>query len=459
MNKLGKKLFISISITIVFIFTISLLGTNYFLPKYMIYKTREKVQSVTEQLQVISIEELDDFIDEVEKEEHVTIVYTSIKSTEEAINESLRSQLIKKRVTLNRLWITEDEIMKVRDKGKTNKLYDQEKLKASFFANYTVKGDLLILTGISIAQSHEIIEMLNTFNAYIFGLSMLLVIIIVWILSKAITTPLKELSEVAEDISNLHFKRTDVKTNDEIGDLAQSINRMSATLHDVHQDLIDRNAHLKRFMGDITHELKTPIALVKAYAMGIQDGLDDGTYVDTIIKQTDQLSNLIEELLCFSKMERDRLQKEEFELVPLIQQVIGKYKIGLHSKGIMLKEQYPKHPVLITADAAKMEMVFNNLISNAMKYTNNNQIEVWIEDCGGEVRFTIQNGINEVSEEDIMKLWEPFFVLESSRSKEVSGTGLGLAIVKSILERHSFQYGVSKVENDIRFYVYMKKSL
>ncbi len=100
-----------------------------------------------------------------------------------------------------------------------------------------------------------------------------------------------------------------MKTNDEIGDLATSINIMSEKLHEAHEDLTDRNEHLKRFMGDVTHELKTPIALVKAYSMGIKDGLDDGTYIDTIIKQTDQISNLIEELLRFSKLERDVLQK------------------------------------------------------------------------------------------------------------------------------------------------------
>ena len=131
---------------------------------------------------------------------------------------------------------------------------------------------------------------------------------------KIITTPLKELSDVAQDISHLQFKRTKVKTNDEIGELANSINIMSEKLHEAHQDLTDRNEHLKRFMGDVTHELKTPIALVKAYSMGIKDGLDDGTYVDTIIKQTDQISNLIEELLRFSKLERDILQKKNSPL-------------------------------------------------------------------------------------------------------------------------------------------------
>lgn len=274
---------------------------------------------------------------------------------------------------------------------------------------------------------------------------------------KTITTPLKELSDVAEEISRLKFKRTKVKTNDEIGDLANSINIMSDKLHEAHQDLTDRNEHLKQFMGDMTHELKTPIALVKAYSMGIKDGLDDGTYVDTIIKQTDQISNLIEELLRFSKLERDILQKEEFPIEPLVQSIIDKHKIELESKEINLQVNNTVGDTIIYADLNKMGMVFQNLISNAIKYTTNQNVEIYLQNRNDGIYFQIQNGIHAEQIKDIDKIWEPFYVLESSRSKEKSGTGLGLAIVKSILERHGFEYGVSTIDGEIQFDIYMKK--
>ncbi|PHC54557.1 two-component sensor histidine kinase, partial [Bacillus pseudomycoides] len=407
MNKLGKKLFVSISLTIILIFTISLLLMNYFLPKYNIYKTREKLNTITNQIQSLPVEQLTDTINQIENENNVTIVYTPIKNTEDEINESLRSGLIKKRVTLNKLWITKEEVMKVKSSGQANKLYDQEKLKASFFAKFISKNEMLILVGVSIAHSNEIIETLNTFNIYIFGFSIFLVIVLVWILSKTITTPLKELSDVAEDISHLDFKRTNVKTNDEIGDLANSINIMSDKLHEAHQDLTNRNEHLKRFMGDITHELKTPIALVKVYSMGIKDGLDDGTYVDTIIKQTDQITNLIEELLRFSKLERDVLQKEEFQVVQLIQSVIDKYEIEFRAKNIHLQMDFRMEEPVIYADLDKMKMVFNNLISNAIKYTTNQNIKIVLEERKDYVYFSIQNGINPEVSQDIEKIWEP----------------------------------------------------
>ncbi|MCU5473963.1 HAMP domain-containing sensor histidine kinase [Bacillus paranthracis] len=456
MNKLGKKLFLSISLTVILIFTISLLLINYLLPKYNIYKTRENLNEFTVQIQNTPVNELEEVIRTIESENNVTVAYTPINQSEDDMNEALRMQLTKKKVVLNKLWITKDEVMKVKAEGQSNKLYDQEKLKASFFAKYIAKGNTIILMGTSIAHSNEVIKTLNTFYLYIVCFSLLLIILLVWILSKIITTPLKDLSDVAQDISHLKFKRTKVKTNDEIGELANSINVMSEKLHEAHQDLTDRNEHLKRFMSDVTHELKTPIALVKAYSMGIKDGLDDGTYVDTIIKQTDQISNLIEELLRFSKLERDVLQKEEFSIKSLLQSIIDKHKIELDSKEIDLHVNYNVGDAIIYADVNKMSMVLQNLISNAIKYTINQNVKITLEDRNESVYFQIQNGMNAEQMKDIDKIWEPFYVLESSRSKDHSGTGLGLAIVKSILERHGFDYGVSTIEGEIRFYITMK---
>ncbi|HDR7642159.1 two-component sensor histidine kinase [Bacillus wiedmannii] len=456
MNKLGKKLFLSISLTVILIFTISLLLINYLLPKYNIYKTRESLEGITAQIQSIPSKQLDEAITSIENKGNVTIAYTSINNSEDRINDELRMQLTRKRVALNKLWITKEEVMKVKNFGQANKIYDQEKIKSSFFVKYIAKDDMLILVGVSIAHSNEIIKTLNSFYFYIFGITIFLIIVLVWILSTTITRPLKELSNVAEDISNLKFERAKVKTNDEIGDLANSINIMSEKLNEAHEDLTDRNEHLKRFMGDVTHELKTPIALVKAYSMGIKDGLDDGTYIDTIIKQTDHISNLIEELLRFSKLERDVLQKEEFDIKSLVQSILDKHKIELESKEINLQVNYNVSDVVVNADINKMKMVFQNLISNAIKYTANQNIKITLEDRNENIYFQIQNGMNAEQMKDIDKIWEPFYVLESSRSKDHSGTGLGLAIVKSILERHGFDYGVSTIEGDIRFYINMK---
>ncbi|WP_257151191.1 HAMP domain-containing sensor histidine kinase [Bacillus cereus] len=273
------------------------------------------------------------------------------------------------------------------------------------------------------------------------------------------TDPLKQLSTVTKDIASLEFKQANIKTKDEIQDLAESINIMSNKLCQAHQNLTNRNENLKRVMGDITHELKTPIALIKAYSLGMKDGLDDGTYLDTVIKQTDNISNLIEEILKFAKIERNELIKEQFNIVSQIYNVIEMHKIEIKSQNIDVSFKYPQEKMLILGDKEKIEMVIKNFISNAIRYTTNHKIEIKLEESRGQLLFSITNGIEYSTTTQIEKIWEPFFVLESSRSKNISGTGLGLAIVKGILYMHEFQYGVHTKENEIEFYVNMQKNI
>ncbi|OUA94605.1 sensor histidine kinase [Bacillus thuringiensis] len=459
MSKLAQKLFINISIIIFLIFTLSLLLTNYFLPKYYLYKTREKVNAVTAQIQNQSKEKFMDNIQNMEENYNLTIVYTPITNKADDLSRSLHEELSKKRVTLNRFWIGIEKLKQVEKGEKAGELYDQGKLKAQFFANLLSKEDMFIVVGVSMAYSDEIIKILNNFNIFVFSIAIVIVIILVWIQSKKITDPLKQLSTVTKDISSLDFKQTNIKTNDEIQDLAESINIMSNKLCHAHHDLTHRNENLKRVMGDITHELKTPIALIKAYSLGIKDGLDDGTYLDTVIKQTDNISNLIEELLKFAKIERNELKKEQFNIVSQIHNILEAHEIEMKSKNIDVFLKYPQDMILIFGDKEKIGMVLNNFISNAIRYTTNQKIEIKLEESREQFLFSIKNGIEISTTTKIEKIWEPFFVLESSRSKDISGTGLGLAIVKGILEMHDFQYGIYTKEDEIEFYVYMQKSL
>ncbi|MCQ6335056.1 MULTISPECIES: sensor histidine kinase [Bacillus cereus group] len=459
MSKLAQKLFINISIVIFLIFTLSLLLTNYLLPKYYLYKTREKVNTVTAQIQSQSKEKFINNIQKMEENYNTTIVYTPITNKPEDLSRSLRGELLKKRVTLNRFWIGTEKLKQVEKDGKTGELYNQGKLKTQFFINLLSKEDMFIVVGVSMAQSEEIIKILNNFNFLIFSIAIVIVVILVWIQAKKITDPLKQLSTVTKDISSLNFKQTNIKTNDEIQDLAESINIMSNKLCQAHQNLTNRNENLKRVMGDITHELKTPIALIKAYSIGIKDGIDDGTYLDTVIKQTDNISNLIEKILNFSKIERNEFKKEQFNIVSQIYNVIELHEIEMKSKNVDVFFKYPRDKILIFGDKEKIEMVFKNFISNAIKYTTDHKIEIKLEESCEQLLFSIENRIESSTTTQIEKIWEPFFVLESSRNKNISGTGLGLAIVKSILDMHDFQYGVHTKENKIEFYVHMQKNL
>jgi signal transduction histidine kinase len=283
----------------------------------------------------------------------------------------------------------------------------------------------------------------------------LIIVVVVWMMSYRITKPLQELGVVAKDISSLQFKHADIRTKDEIEELAESINTMSDKLHAAHQDLTRKNQSLKLFMSDITHELKTPIALIQAYAEGIQDDLDDGSYVGTILRQTESMNRLIDELLNFAKIEREDLERRRISVSALFHACAEKFDIERKSKQISLivHEDPAASAATIFADEDKIRMVLNNLLSNAIKYTTNHQIEVSLYKQGEDIVLHMQNGI-EPHEEEIDKIWEPFYVLERSRNKEISGTGLGLAIVKSILEQHGYRYVAAVNGEQIHFYIY-----
>ncbi|MCM3738273.1 HAMP domain-containing histidine kinase [Bacillus cytotoxicus] len=458
MNKLGRKFAITISVCIICIFSFSMLITNYFLPRYYVHKVKQDLNAISKEITSMEYNDFINSVADLEKKHNLTIVYEPISSDEESFNWSLREQLAKKRMTLNKFWITKETLRDVKTGTLVNKLYDQGKLKSSFLTSFVGKDGLFIIVGVSIVHFQETAYIINTFTLYVLGFAILVLVALVWIWSRKITSPLQELTDISKNIAMLDFKKTNVRTNDEIEELANSINIMSDALKVAHEDLNRRNKNLKLFMSDITHELKTPLSLIKAYSVGIQDGLDDGTYVHTILKQTDNISALIDELLEFSRIEREELHKESFDLQALFQHCLVKHEIEIRLKEIDFVIQQVDKPLWITADRSKIEKVLNNLLSNAIKYTQNKKGDIRFEEKEDLVLFIVENGTN-MKEAEIENIWEPFYVIESSRSKDKSGTGLGLTIVQSILNRHQFDYGVSLYEDIIQFYICFPKSV
>ena len=458
MNRLGRKFAVTISVCIICIFAFSMLITNYFLPSYYVYRVKQDLNFISKEITSMKYNDFINSVADLEKKHNLTIVYEPISDDEDSFNWSLREQLAKKRMTLNKFWVTKETLLDVKAGTRVNKLYDQGKLKSSFLTSFVEKNGLFIIVGVSIVHFNETAYIINTFTLYVLIFAILVLVVLVWIWSRKITSPLQELADVSKDIARLDFKKAEIRTKDEIEELANSINTMSNALKAAHEDLNRKNKNLKRFMSDITHELKTPLSLIKAYSVGIQDGLDDGTYVHTILKQTDNISALIDELLEFSRIEREELHKESFDLLALFQHCLTKHEIEIRRKEIHLAIQQEDKPLWITADRGKIEKVLNNLLSNAIKYTQNKKIGIRFEEKEHEILFTVENGTN-ITETESNKIWEPFYVKEASRSKDRSGTGLGLTIVQSILNRHQFDYGVTLCEGIIQFYVSFPKSV
>ncbi|EJA6380530.1 HAMP domain-containing histidine kinase, partial [Clostridioides difficile] len=349
-------------------------------------------------------------------------------------------------------WIEENSLNNI-DKKSINKIYNQGKTKYSLLVKFIKKDNYLFAISIPIEHSEETIGIVNRFNIIMGIFSVVIITILTFILSNRVIKPMERLKFLSKDISELNFRTEDIKTNDEIEELAYSINIMSEKLEKAHNELNKRNENLKTFISDASHEMKTPIALIKAYAIGMKDGLDDGTYTDTIIEQAENMTNTINSLLYWAKYEKKERSLCLVDLKERLYKSLKNYELLIERGSISVKCSVDDKELIISSDEDSIDMVFNNLISNAIKYTNNNEIEINLFEENERIILSIKNGIDYNMGDDIENMWKPFYVLEKSRSKELSGTGLGLTIVRTILEENNFRYRVEICDGIIEFYI------
>lgn len=459
MTKLNKKLSISICIAVILVSAVSLTINKLFIHRYYLHEKKQIINDLGEDISDLSTQKLISEINKLEQEKNVTIAYTPVNlnsvNVENEVSENLSYEFWKKGISLKKFWISKDSLYKLNDQS-VNKIYNQGKSKYSLLVKFIKKDNYIFAIGTTIEHSQETIEIINRFNIMMSAFSVILISILTFILSNKIIKPIEKLKLLSNDISKLKFRTEEIKTNDEIEELSQSINKMSINLEKAHNELNNRNESLKQFISDASHEMKTPVALIKAYAIGIQDGIDDGTFIDTVIEQSEHLTDLINTLLYWSKYEKKEFNMSNFDLKEKLIHCIKKYEILIEERDIKLNVNIDNDNFMINADEDSIEIVLNNLISNAIKYNSNNKIDIFLLKDNDEIFVCVKNGINNINKEEIDNIWKPFYVLESSRSKELSGTGLGLSIVKEILEAHKFEYGVDVNDEGIEFFFIVK---
>lgn len=456
MTKLNRKLSISISILVILVSIISIVINSMFIHKYYLYEKKKLINNIGIEIKNTDVDNINKVIEDIEKYNNVTIIYTEIpgegNTYNESINEILINEFWKKDITLKKFWLSEEAFNKLENQS-VNKIYNQGKMKYSLLVKFIKEDNYIFAISTPIEHSQETIVIVNKFNIIINILSVIIVIVLNFILSENIIRPIKKLNKLSKDIALLKFRTENIKTNDEIEELADSINIMSVNLEKTHKELSKRNENLKMFIADASHELKTPIALIKAYSMGIKDDLDDGTYIDTIIEQSDSMSNIVNTLLYWAKYEESSIDVTRFDLKHKLNKVINKYKFMIKSNDIVLNIKLDEGDFNINADENGIDIVLDNLITNAIKYTSDKTISIYLLKDNGEIFLSIENGIENIDNKDIDNIWKPFYTLEKSRNKELSGTGLGLSIVKTIVENHKLEYGVKIDKNKIEFYI------
>lgn len=417
---------------------------------------KTKINDIYDEVKDLSLDQLMEKETAIENNNNVTIVRVENNGSATIINENIQFALYKDKVALNKFWITEEVLQKVNEGKTVNLLFNQGKLKSSLLTKIYEQDGSLILIGTVVVHNTDALNIVNQFSFYSILLGIIISLLLVAYFSRKIITPLEQLQDVAKDISNLDFKQVTIKSGDEIEELSKSINQMSQRLKSAHAELEKKNQSLNTLISSISHEVKTPLSLIQAYTIGIQDDLDDGTYTDIILEQVKYTSDMVDYLIKLSKIQKTVVHKEKFDLKELLLKVISQYNITFKNKNLILQTDF--HSVersIVEEDSSQIEIVFNNLISNAIKYGEENVFSISVEnDIHGTLKFTITNKTTRLKENHLAYIWDPFYVIEESRNKEISGTGLGLSIVAEILAKNDLKYEAKLEDSYISFSVW-----
>lgn len=315
----------------------------------------------------------------------------------------------------------------------------------------------------------------NRFLLYV-GLGAILVsAFVIYFSTKRISKPILKLADISEKMSEMDFTAKYIgKDKTEIALLGNSINKMSENLEKAIEDLKTANAELqkdnelktqidemrKEFISNVSHELKTPIALIQGYAEGLKEGVNEAEerdyYCDVIMDESAKMNNMVKKLLTLNQLESgaDILQKEEFNLSQLVKNYVQSSEILTSQKEIKVSLNVEDN-VCVTADEFKIEEVFMNYFSNAINHCESDtqkEIDVTVQKEENKVRVTVFNTGKNIPDDCIDRLWEKFFKVDKARTRAYGGSGVGLSIVKAIMEAHGGEYGVNNEDKGVSFW-------
>lgn len=293
---------------------------------------------------------------------------------------------------------------------------------------------------------------------YIALVIILLSIFVSYFLSYKFSEPIvnitKKSNEVAKGNYNVVFEKNGIKEIDELAD----------TLNYLESEVRKTDQYRRDLMANVSHDLKTPLTMIKAYAEMVRDI----TYKDkekmesnlnTIIDETDRLNSLVNDILLLSKLESNvnKIKLEKYDLVKEIKTIIGRYSIFNETEGYEI-EYEGIDEAFVKADREQLNQVIYNLINNAINYTENKKVIVKVEELKKEYEISVIDFGKGIKKEEIELIWDRYYKSEKKHRRSVIGSGLGLSIVKNIFENHKLNYGVKSKENEgSTFYFKIKK--
>ena len=481
------RLFLILSITILTIIVALILMNNIILKSFFLYskeqtlldvynqinefyKNPEDSNKMKDELQKIAVNNNFDIL--IQKENYIN-VYTSNREfglSNIEINKILEES--------NK----EDKVLYEKDSVNIKKVADSKTNMRYILLSARLDNSYYLYIKLPLQFIYDSVKISNTFLYLIGGATVIISGIVTMFIAKRFTEPILELNDIAKRMAKLDFskKYQENGAEDEINNLGKSINEMSRKLETTIKQLRTSNTELERdieekskidemrrtFISDVSHELKTPIALIQGYSEGLIENVNSDEenrkfYAEVIQDEANKMDKLVKELLELMKLEYGgrKFNNTNFNIVELVNEVIRKSKVMLEENKIKVKFEREEHYVY--ADEFYMEQILTNYLTNAIKNADEIEkekyIEIKIEEKENTEKISVFNTGKNISEENLNKIWRRFYKEDSSRNREAGGSGIGLSLVKAIMDNYKNEYGVKNKYNGVEFYFELNK--
>lgn len=480
------KLFVTLSSTILLIIIFLIIVNNFALENFYLYNKQNTLKAVYEtinsyyenpyqnndiesELEKLSVKNNFDIL---VKDNNGINVYTTNKNFSSVIG-SIND-------ILDNFNTNKGKKLESNDKFVIKKQQDLKNGLSYIMLSGKLDNGYYLYIRIPVTSIQDSVKISNNFLLLMAGFTILIASIMVSIVSRKFTDPILELNNIAKKMSNLDFSQKYKITNakDEINDLGKSINTMSDKLEKTIKQLRSSNTELERdieekskidemrktFISDVSHELKTPIALIQGYSEGLLENVSTDEesrkfYAEVILDETNKMDKLVKQLLELMKLEygKREFNNKEFNIVELEKEVIRKTNVMIEEKQTEIIFD-ANQEIQVFADDFYIEQVLTNYLTNAIKNVEEMYGEKYIKISNeikaeeNKVCIKVFNTGKNISEENLNRIWNRFYKADESRHREDGGTGIGLAFVKAIMSNYDNKYGVNNLENGVEFY-------
>lgn len=456
MNKLSNKFIMGIVFILVVSSICSIIFNTQFIERFYLLQKKQAIIEIANEFEsILQRENSQVAMENIEASYKVIIVQidNEFNFNNDWVNEKIQTAFQDKGIGFQKYWFWEEDYKKVLDGEHQIRLYQQEKLDYSLLITYMKKDTNLYAITMIVPNVSDAFHIANNLFIIVTALTIFIMIIFIMLFIRKITKPLHLFDNFAKHMKNNNYIPIEIHTKDELESVANNLNAMGKTIMQYQNSLQEKNMQMEHFLDNVAHELKTPISLIQLYANGINDGIDDGTFLETILEENKHMANMINQLLYLSQIENKKYELKQIDVSDMLLKLIHKYSISAKERHIKMHSSFGNDYILLGVQEL-LQSLFSNLISNAIKYSSGKEIFINLFRQKEAYVFTITNETTNDSL-DIEKIWTPYYVGEQSRNKHLSGTGLGLSIVKKICETQQYRCYCEFQNHKIVFSVFM----